>query len=408
LRLRRLFSHRLREKPIHLRRVLLRNMTAKRTLNIGLIGHNFMGRAHSNAWRQAPRFFELPVAVELKTICGRNRAAARKAAAKLGWKKVETDWRRVVEDPEIDIVDICTPNDSHCEIAVAAANNGKAILCEKPLARNPDEAGRMVAAVKKARVINMVCHNYRRIPAITLANQMIERGELGDILHFRARYAQDWIVDPNFPLVWRLQSKIAGSGALGDIFSHLVDLARYLVGEFKEVCAIKETFVKERPLVGPDRRAGRSVKHIGRVDVDDAVTMIGRFRNGALASLEATRFAPGRKNSITLEINGKYGSLYFDLEEMNRLKFFNRRDRQTEQGFRDILVTEPTHPYIKNWWPPGHVIGYEHTFTHTIADFLKAVNAGKDVPPTFEDGWKNQLVLNAVTSSWERKAWIRI
>jgi predicted dehydrogenase len=331
--------------------------------------------------------------VRLKTICGRNRAAVAKAAIKLGWESSVADWRHVIDDPRIDIVDICTPNDTHCEIAVAAANAGKAILCEKPLARSVIEATRMVAAVKKARVVNMVCHNYRRIPAITLAKQMIERGEIGErIYHFRARYAQDWIVDPKFPLVWRLQSDRAGSGALGDIGSHIVDLARYLVGEFRDVCAITETFVKERPVkIGSRKKV--------RVTVDDAVTMMGRFRNGALASLEATRFAPGRKNSLTLEINGSAGSLFFDLEEMNRLKFFNLRDPQDRQGFRDILVTEPTHPYMSNWWPPGHVIGYEHTFIHTIADFVTAVTKRKSVYPNFEDALKTQCVLEAIGRS---------
>ena len=368
-------------------------MSTRRTLAVGLIGYNFMGKAHSNAWRQAPRFFNLPASIRLKTICGRNRAAVKKAATKLGWENAQTDWRRVINDAKIDIVDICTPNDSHCEIAIAAAQAGKAILCEKPLARNIDEAEKMVRAVKKARVVNMVCHNYRRVPAIVLAKQMIERGEIGDhIFHFRARYAQDWIVDPNFPLVWRLQSDPAGSGALGDIFSHIVDLARYLVGEFREVCGMMETFVKQRPL-----ERNRRVK--AKVTVDDAVTMIGRFKNGALASLEATRFAPGRKNSITLEINGSTGSLFFDLEEMNRLKFFSRRDPHDRQGFRDILVTESTHPYISNWWPPGHVIGYEHTFVHTIADFVRAVLEGKSAHPTFADGLQTQRMLSAVSRS---------
>jgi predicted dehydrogenase len=330
-------------------------MPAKRTLTVGLIGYNFMGRAHSNAWRQAPRFFDLPAQLELKTICGRDRAAVKNAAAKLGWQNFATDWREIIADSAIDIVDICTPNDSHYEIAIAAARAGKAILCEKPLARNVAEAKRMAAAVKEARVPNMVCHNYRRVPAIVLARQMIERGEIGDIFHFRARYAQDWIVDPDFPLVWRLQSSKAGSGALGDIFSHVVDLARYLVGEFREVCAATETFVRQRRLVGTRRRAVRGAKR-ARVTVDDAVTMIGRFRNGALASLEATRFASGRKNSMTFEINGSAGSICFDLEEMNRLKSFSRNDPPDRQGFRDILVTEPSHPYIKSWWPPGHII----------------------------------------------------
>jgi len=400
-------------------------MVTRRTLAVGLIGYNFMGKAHSNAWRQAPRFFNLPANVRLKTICGRNRAAVKKAATKLGWENAQTDWRRVIDDSKIDIVDICTPNDTHCEIAVAAAQAGKAILCEKPLARNIDEAEKMVRAVKKAHVVNMVCHNYRRIPAIVLAKRMIERGDLGErIFHFRARYAQDWIVDPNFPLVWRFQSNVAGSGALGDIFSHIVDLARYLVGEFKEVCATMETFVKERP-VGRDRRSRRRTKAIARVDVDDAVTMIGRFKNGALASLEATRFAPCRKNSITLEINGSAGSLFFDLEEMNQLRFYNAADPQDRQGFRDILVTEPSHPYIANWWPPGHVIGYEHTFVHTIADFVNAMVddlEGRAPPrprktrtpqraslhPTFEDGLQTQRVLDAVGRSAKSRRWTNL
>jgi len=377
-------------------------MVTRRTLAVGLIGYNFMGKAHSNAWRQAPRFFNLPANVRLKTICGRNRAAVKKVAKKLGWENTQTDWRRVIDDSEIDVVDICTPNDTHCEIAIAAAQAGKAILCEKPLARNIDEAEQMVRAVKKAHVVNMVCHNYRRIPAIVLAKHMIERGDLGErIFHFRARYAQDWIVDPNFPLVWRLRSNVAGSGALGDIFSHIVDLARYLAGEFKEVCAIMETFVKQRP---PENN--RRVK--GKVTVDDAVTTIGRLKNGALASLEATRFAPGRKNSLTFEINGNAGSVFFDLEEMNRLRFFNARDLQDRQGFRDILVTEPTHPYMDKWWPPGHIIGYEHSFTHTIADFVKAITDGKSVQPSFADGLRNQCVLDAVKESVRINKWIHL
>jgi predicted dehydrogenase len=365
-------------------------MTSRPLLNVALIGYDFMGRAHSNAWRQAPRFFDLPADLRLRTICGRNRAAVAKAAVKLGWENWVTDWRRIIDNPKIDIVDICTPNDTHCEIAVAAANAGKAILCEKPLARTIAEAEKMVRAVKNARVANMICHNYRRIPAIALAKQMIERGELGDrIFHFRARYAQDWLVDPKFPLVWRLQSGAAGSGALGDIGSHIVDLARYLVGEFREVWAMTETFVKERPVKVGSRKKGR-------VNVDDAVSILGRFRSGALASLEATRFATGRKNSIALEINGSAGSLFFDLEEMNRLKFFSSRDPKDRQGFRDILVTEPTHPYIDKWWPPGHIIGYEHTFVHTIADFVDAVTRRKKIQPDFEDALRTQRVLEAI------------
>lgn len=370
-------------------------MKSKRALHVALIGYKFMGKAHSNAWRQAPRFFDLPADIRLTTICGRNRAGVRRAAKQFGWENAETDWRKVMADRKIDIVDICTPNDSHCEIAIAAARAGKAILCEKPLALDVDQAKRMVAAVKRARVPNMVCHNYRRVPAIALAKEMIERGEIGErIFHFRARYAQDWIVDPKFPLTWRLRSSSSGSGALGDIGSHIVDLARHLVGEFKDVCAASETFVRQRK--------GR------RIDVDDAVTMIGRFRNGALASLEATRFAPGRRNALTFEINGSDGSLFFDLEEMNRLKFFSRRDPQDRQGFRDLIVTEPTHPYIDKWWPPGHLIGYEHTFIHIIADFVSAVAERKKVHPSFEDALKTQRVLAAAGRSADNSKWVQL
>jgi predicted dehydrogenase len=375
---------------------------ARRTLTVGLIGYNFMGRVHSNAWRQAPRFFDLPAGIRMKTICGRDAAAVADAATRLGWETSETDWRHVVGDPEIDVIDICTPNDTHREIAIAAARSGKAILCEKPLGRDVAECEEMLAAVRKSRVVHMVCHNYRRVPAIALAKRMIERGELGDrIYHYRARYAQDWIANPEFPLVWRLQAKAAGSGAHGDIHSHIIDLARYLVGEFSEVCAVMQTFVKERPLTTGSHKQGK-------VTVDDAVSMIGRFRSGALANLEATRFAPGRKNQLALEINGSAGSLVFGLEDMNRLRFYDAREPDDRRGFCDILVTEPTHPFVKQWWPPGHVIGYEHTFVHTAADFVGAVVAGKSVQPTFEDGLRNQRVLDAASESARTKRWAKV
>ena len=377
-------------------------MKSRRTLQVGLIGYGFMGRAHSNAWRQAPRFFELPANVRMSTLCGRNARAVKKAAATLGWEKSVTDWRAVVNDPEIDIIDISTPNDSHAGIAIAAAAAGKAILCEKPLARDVSEAERMAAAVRKARVINMVCHNYRRVPALALAREMITRGELGQRLyHYRARYAQDWIADPKFPLVWRLRANAAGSGSLGDIGSHIIDLARYLVGEFREVCAMSETLVKQRPL--PGNRGGR-----GKVTVDDAVSLLGRFRNGALATLEATRFAPGRRNGLTIEINGSGGSLVFDLEQMNRLQFYRTEDAEGRRGFREILVTESVHPYIEHWWPPGHLIGYEHSFVHTIADFVRAVVARRSAPPTFADGLANQRVIEAIERSARQKKWVRL
>ena len=377
-------------------------MKSRRTLQVGLIGYGFMGRVHSNAWRQAPRFFDLPANVRMSTLCGRNMRALKNAAATLGWERSVTDWRAVVNDPEIDIIDISTPNDSHAEIAIAAAAAGKAILCEKPLARDVGEAEHMAAAVRKARVVNMVCHNYRRVPALALAREMIAHGELGDRLyHCRARYAQDWIADPQFPLVWRLRAEAAGSGSLGDIGSHIVDLARYLVGEFREVCAMSETFVKQRPL--PGKRGQR-----GKVTVDDAVSVLGRFRNGALATLEATRFAPGRRNGLTIEINGSGGSLVFDLEQMNRLQFYRTEDAEGRRGFREILVTESVHPYLEHWWPPGHLIGYEHSFVHTIADFVGAVVARRSAAPTFADGLANQRVIEAIERSARQKKWMRL
>jgi predicted dehydrogenase len=380
-------------------------MSSRQTLRVGMIGHNFMGKAHSNAWRQAPRFFDLPAGIRLHTICGRTAGSVEKARQNLGWEKAATDWRAVVSDPDIDIIDICTPNDSHAEIAIAAARNGKAILCEKPLALNVREAREMVAAVRKARVVNMICHNYRRIPAIALARRMIQDGAIGDrIFHYRARYAQDWITDPSFPLVWRLQSKIAGSGAHGDINAHIIDLGRYLVGEIKEVCGLMETFIRERPL----QHAAHAGKKMGKVTVDDAVSWIGRFKNGALANLEATRFALGRKNHITIEVNGSKGSLAFNFEDMNRLEYYNAEDPADRRGFRSIIVTEPTQPYAGAWWPPGHIIGYEHTFVNTVADFVHAVVSGKSVQPTFDDGLQNERVLAAIAQSAKTRKWVKV
>jgi predicted dehydrogenase len=385
-----------------------------KTLRVGMIGYRFMGKAHSNAWRQAPRFFPLQAQVEMDTICGRDPQAVEQARDQFGWSKASTDWREVVSDPEIDIVDINTPNDSHAEIAIAAAKAGKHVLCEKPLAMDVKQAQEMVDAVKKAKIVHMICHNYRRIPAIAHARKMIEEGALGDIFHYRARYSQDWIVDPNFPLVWRLQKGVSGSGAHGDINAHIIDLGRYLVGEIKEVCGLMHTFIKERPIMDESGKGqgltAKSSRKMGKVTVDDAAMFIGRFHNGALANLEATRFALGRKNHIEIEVNGSKGSLFFDLEDLNRLKFFNNEDPQDRQGFRDILVTQPggIHPYFGQWWPPGHIIGYEHTFVHTVADFVNAVVAGKPVQPTFEDGLMNQRVLEAVEKSARSREWVKV
>lgn len=382
-----------------------------KTLRVGMIGYNFMGKAHSNAWRQVNRFFELPAQVELNTICGRNSKAVEKAARTFGWARSATDWRAVVEDPNLDIIDITTPNDTHAQIAIAAAEAGKAVLCEKPLGMDVPECEKMVAAVKQHKVVNMVCHNYRRIPAIAHARKLIAEGALGDRLyHYRARYAQDWIADPNFPLVWRLKKEIAGSGAHGDIDAHIIDLGRYLVGELAEVCGLMETFIKERPVLeaagaGLGAKAGRSM---GQVTVDDAVSWIGRFKNGAIANLEATRFAHGRKNHIALEINGSKGSLVFDFEDMNRLKFYSAEDPADRQGFRDILITDASHPYLKAWWPGGHIIGYEHTFVNTFADFVTAVVNGKSVQPTFEDGLQNEKVLAAIEASARKREWVKV
>jgi predicted dehydrogenase len=385
-----------------------------KTLRVGMIGYRFMGKAHSNAWRQAPHFFPLKAGIEMHTICGRDAAGVEAARSQLGWKQISTDWRAVVNSPDIDIVDINTPNDSHAEIAIAAAQAGKHVLCEKPLALTVAECQEMLAAARKAKIVHMVCHNYRRIPAIAQAKKMIEEGAIGRIFHYHARYAQDWIVDPNFPLVWRLQKGVSGSGTHGDINAHIIDLGRYLVGEFKEVSALMHTFIKERPLMDQSGKGqglgGKAAKKMGKVTVDDASLFIGKFANGALANLEATRFALGRKNHIEIEVNGSKGSLHFDFEDMNRLKFFNNADSPDRQGFRDVLVTQPggTHPFVGHWWPPGHIIGYEHTFVHTVADFVNACVTGKAVQPTFEDGLRNQRVLEAAEESAKKRQWVKV
>ena len=380
-----------------------------KTLNVGMIGYKFMGRAHSNAWLKADKFFDLKAQPVMQVICGRDRAGVSQAARRWGWNQFVTDWRDVVNDPAIHIVDINTPNDAHADIAIAAAKAGKAVLCEKPLALDVPTAKRMTDAVKKAGVINMVCHTYRRIPAIAQMKKMIAAGDLGKIYHYRARYAQDWIVDPTFPLVWRLQGKVAGSGSLGDIGAHVIDFGRYLVGEFAEICATLETFIKERPLMtAQDGLVAKGSDKMGKVTVDDAALLIGRFKNGALANIEATRFALGRKNGIQVEVNGSKGSLVFDFEDMNRLKYYNNADPADRKGFRDIIVTEGVHPYAGAWWPPGHIIGYEHTFVHAMADFVNAVADQKPVQPDFQEGLANQIVLAAVEKSAKTHRWVKL
>jgi len=371
------------------------------SVNIAMIGYAFMGRAHSNAYRQVGAFFTPRLMPRMKVLCGRDRAAAETAAARLGWDEVATDWRDVVTRPDIHVIDICTPGDSHAEIAIAAAGSGKAVFCEKPLANTLAEAESMLRAVEAGGVVNMVCHNYRRAPAVALAKQLIDAGRIGEIRHYRGTYLQDWIVDPAFPLVWRLRKERAGSGALGDIASHSIDLARYLVGEITAVAGLLETFVRERPL--PDDASRR-----GEVTVDDAAVSLVRFANGAIGSIEATRMAPGRKNHNRFEINGSMGSIAFDLERMNELEVFFRDDARGEQGFRTISVTDPTHPYVGQWWPPGHIIGYEHTFTHTVFDLLEAIADRRSPSPDFADGVRNQRVLDAIERSAGEKRWIEI
>lgn len=371
----------------------------KTRLNVGLIGYQFMGRAHSNAYRQVGRFFDLPIEIGMRTLCGRTRPAVEEAARNLGWAQVETDWRRVVDDPEIDIVDVSTSGSTHAEIAIAAAEAGKIVFCEKPIGNTLDEARRMLEAVERAGVAHAVFHNYRKAPAVSLARRLISEGRLGRIYHFRGVYLQDWIADPSFPLVWRLRAEEAGSGALGDIGAHSVDLARYLVGELADVCGMTTTFIAERPIPGGGR---------GRVTVDDAALFLAHFQNGAVGSFEATRFAVGRKNANRFEINGERGSLAFDLERMNELEFFDATETGDAQGFRRILATEPTHPYAGRYWPPGHIIGYEHTFINLVADALIAIAQGETPSPSLGDGYENQRVLDAVMRSQRDRGWVTL
>lgn len=373
-------------------------------LGVGMIGYAFMGAAHSQAWRSAAHVFDLPLAPDMAVLCGRDPAATRAAAAKLGWRSVETDWTQLLTRDDVALVDICTPGDTHAEIAIAALDAGKHVLCEKPLANSVDEARAMVAAAERARargVCSMVGFNYRRVPAIALARRLVEQGRIGPVRHVRAVYLQDWIVDPEFPLVWRLQRDKAGSGALGDIGAHIVDLAQYVVGDrLTGVSALTETFVKERPLAtASGGLSGAGGAERGPVTVDDAALFLGRFAGGAVASFEATRFATGRKNGLRLEINGGSGSLAFDFEAMNELWFHDGTEAADTAGFRRIHVTEPTHPYMAAWWPPGHGLGYEHTFVHEVADLVRDLAAGTDPTPSFADGLQVQLVLDAVERS---------
>jgi len=383
---------------------------SKPTLTVGLIGYQFMGKAHSNAYRQVGRFFDLPVDVRMKTVCGRNETAVSKAAGQLGWEGYETDYRKVLDDPEIDIVDVSTPGDSHREIAVAAAKAGKIVFCEKPIGNTLADAQEIYDAVKAGGRPSAVFHNYRKAPAVALAKQMIASGQLGRIYHIRACYLQDWIADPKFPLVWRLQKEKAGSGAHGDIASHIIDLGRHLLGEFDSVSGLLHTFIKERPLAGEidDRLGAAASSEMGQVTVDDASLFLAKFKSGAIGTFEATRFAVGRKNHNRFEINGEKGSVVFNLERMNELEYYNNDDPAANHGFRLIQATDGVHPYAGHYWPVGHIIGYEHTFINLVADAVTAVAEGKNPSPDIEDGLKNQIVLDAVERSHASGGWVSI
>ncbi|WP_223206361.1 Gfo/Idh/MocA family protein [Streptomyces xanthii] len=370
-----------------------------------MVGYAFMGAAHSQGWRTVGHAFDLPLRPRLAAVCGRDGQAVREAADRLGWAAAETDWRALIARDDVDLVDICTPGDSHAEIAVAALEAGKHVLCEKPLANTVEEAEAMTEAARAAAArgqLAMTGFNYRRVPAIALARRMISEGRLGTLRHVRVSYLQDWLVDPAFPLTWRLQKPYAGSGALGDLGAHAVDLAQFLAGEpVAGVSALTETFVKERPLPAgaTSGLSATGAGGVGQVTVDDAAVFTGRFASGALASFEATRFASGRKNALKVELNGERGSLAFDLERLNELYFHDHTEPGVSAGFRRILVTEPEHPYLEGWWPPGHGLGYEHTFAHQARDLVHAIAARTAPAPSFADGLQVQRVLAAVEES---------
>lgn len=371
-------------------------------LNIGLIGYGFMGRAHSNAYLKVNRFFDLEYQPVLKAVCARSADKVRAFADNWGWESVETDWRRLVERDDIDAIDIGSPNNTHRDIVLAAAKAGKMILCEKPLAMSAAEGLEMTEAVEKAGVPNMVWFNYRRVPAITLAKQFMDEGRLGRVFHYRAKYLQDWTISPDLPQggasLWRLDADVAGSGVTGDLLAHSIDTALWLIGGVDRVCAMTETFIKERPL----QDAPGTVKS---VTIDDACAFLARFKNGALATFESTRYARGRKNQNTFEVNGELGSLYFDLEDAHQLQYFDHRNDSQSRGWRTILVTDSDHPYMGHWWVPGCVIGYEHTFINALADFLGGLASGVPVRPNFRDALETQYICDAVLDSAKTETW---
>lgn len=388
---------------------------AQDRLRVAMVGHGFMGAAHSQGWRTAPRFFDLGVEPEMAVIVGRDPERTEAARRQYGWHAASTDWRAAVTDPDIDVVDICSPGSSHVEVAIAALEAGKHVLCEKPLANSVAEAEAMIAAAAAARtsgVRSMVGFSYRRVPAIAFAKQLVAAGRLGTVRQVRALYLQDWLADPEGPMTWRLDKSLAGSGSLGDIGAHAIDLVEHVTGaSLATVSGTLETFVTERPLMAEGvGLSGTASEERGQVTVDDAAFFTARLAggaaDGAIGTFEATRYATGRKNGLTLEISGSDGALQFDLESMNELRFYDATAPAGEQGFQRIIVTEPEHPYMAAWWPTGHLIGYEHTFSHEVKDFVQAIAAGEDPSPSFEEGLHVQRVLDAVErSAADGSAW---
>ncbi len=378
-------------------------------VRVGLVGYKFMGKAHSNAYNTAPKFFDCPVSPVMKALCGRDEAGVKAAAENYGWESYETDWRKLIERDDIDLIDISAPSIVHRDIAVAAAEAGKHIFCEKPLAFTAAEGAEMLAAVEKAGVRHMMGFNYRRVPALALAKRLIDEGAVGRVFHLRATYLQDWLVDPEFPMNWRLRKAVAGSGSHGDLNAHLIDTARFLVGDIKKVVGMSETFIKERPAEGTsDGLTATAGEGTEKVELDDATLFLARMEGGAVASFEATRFATGRKNHNRIEINGSEGSIVFCFEQMNELQLFSRNDPDHSQGFRTIIATEGGHPYMTAWWPPGHIIGYEHTFVHEVYDLLCSIAHESDCSPDFRDGLAVQRTLEAVDKSIDKGAWVDV
>ncbi len=380
-------------------------------IGVGMVGYKFMGKAHSHAYKDLSMFFPKVMGPEMLVICGRDEAGVKQAQKQFGWQSYVTDWREVIANPAVGLIDINAPSNVHKEIAIEAVRAGKHVFCEKPLALSLADARAMLHEAEQAGVKHMVGFNYRFAPAVQLAHKLINEGRIGKIRHFRAQFLQDWLTDDQFPLVWRLQKEVAGSGSHGDLNAHLIDMARFLVGDIDEVVGMSDTFVKERPkpaTMSGLSAAGVAEGEMGEVTVDDATLFLARFANGALGSFEATRFAAGRRCANTFEINGSLGSLRFDFERMNELEVYFTSDEEDVQGFRRVLATDPAHAYAEAWWPPGHTIGYEHTLIHEVVELMEAISEDRQPVPNFEDGVKCQQVLDAVEASVADRRWVNV